>query len=117
MEFELDQNFKLDNDHGEIDFAIAVSHYNLPIDEDTLKDYMDIVFLQRGKRGGEGTDQPASVRKTTLESSTCSPEQLQNFHSGGLGVLVDLPLQTMLQYNYQCLNDTKDLEFSGRGPD
>ena len=56
MEFELDQNFKLDNDHDEINFAIAVSSYNQPIDEDTLKDYMDIVFLQRGKRSGDESD-------------------------------------------------------------
>ena len=68
MEFELDQNFKLDNDHDEINFAVAVSSYNLPIDEDTLKDYMDIVFLQRGKRVEEESDLPANVRKTKLNS-------------------------------------------------
>ena len=56
MEFELDQNFKLDNDHDEINFAIAVSSYNQPIDEDTLKNYMDIVFLQRGRRSEDGSD-------------------------------------------------------------
>ena len=95
MEFELDQNFKLDNDHDEINFAIAVSSYNLPIDEDTLKDYMDIVFLQRGKRTDEESGQPTSVRKTKLESATCSPEQLKNLHVGGLGILEDIPLELM----------------------
>ena len=78
MEYELDQNFKLENNHGEINFAVAVSSYNLPIDEDTLKDYMEIVFLQRGKRSGEESNLPNSVRKKTLKSSTCSIEQLKS---------------------------------------
>ena len=56
---------------------------------------MDIVFLQRGKRTDEESGQPTSVRKTKLNSTTCSPEQLQNLHDGGLGILEDIPLELM----------------------